>query len=541
MEKSIHSIKSIDEQGNRGASILDEDSWLYEAVEGEKASGDHKSPQTPNETVPNFVRDDEDILGPDSLSLLQCYASDSDDKHEKPSLEEDILNNEKDGWDCTHYFDTDKIFYSREELTSWCKAIVRDSFAKSLNSSMHAHRISDFNNLRGFISRSALNILLLEKKKGEQVGIEVAKCGCVLKRTHGIPCAHEVTQYKREGRGIPLTSIHQRWRQLSDVPMNISKRSLDCTRVISLVRNRFEDATEEQQCMLLRGLLELAQPSTTNMEQPSTNVIRKGRPSNKKASSQAKNNTKRDPSPVGSAHTGKEQTTQQSSTTSKRRTREPTKNIVCKRRRTILQLKDLTEEELFEEVLDLFDPKIKEHIIERLENVAPDGHCGYRCCAELLNMSKDDGWKNVRQGMLDELRDHRDLYMTQLGGRKNYKKVVRALNYFISTCSKKYWMQFPELGCLFATTFNCVLCVLDPKQYTTYLPLRIGPINEPNIISIVLYDDIHFLKAFLKPNAPIPKVVLGWDHLRYPDANEWKNYVSHKFAEWEALIGYPPI
>ncbi|OVA10868.1 hypothetical protein BVC80_8879g5 [Macleaya cordata] len=177
------------------------------------------------------------------------------------------------------------------------------------------------------------------------------------------------------------------------------------------------------------------------MEQPSTNVIQKGRPSNKKASSQAKNNTKRDPSLIGSAHTGKEQTTQQSSTTSKRRTREPTKNIVCKRRRTILQLKDLTEEELFEEVLDLFDPKIKEHIIERLENVAPDGHCGYRCCAELLNMSKDDGWKN----------------------------------------------------------------------------------------------------AFLKPNAPIPKVVPGWDHLRYPDANEWKNYVTHKFAEWEALIGYPPI
>ena len=52
---------------------------------------------------------------------------------------------------------------------------------------------------------------------------------------------------------------------------------------------------------------------------------------------------------------------------------------------------DLIEEEFYHSVLALSNPNIKHHIIERVEDVAPDGHCGYMCCVELLGLSPDDG------------------------------------------------------------------------------------------------------------------------------------------------------
>lgn len=134
----------------------------------------------------------------------------------------------------------------------------------------------------------------------------------------------------------------------------------------------------------------------------------------------------------------------------------------------------------------LFDPKIKHHVIEKVEDVTSDGHCRYRCCAELLRLNPDDGWVTVRHRMLVELQVHKELHTCMLGGQETYAKVESALNYFEThSVSKKYWMQFPEMGCLFATAFNCVLCILSPQQYMTYLPLRLGPEDDIQIIQML--------------------------------------------------------
>ena len=115
-----------------------------------------------------------------------------------------------------------------------------------------------------------------------------------------------------------------------------------------------------------------------------------------------------------------------------------------------------------------------------------------------------------------------------------------ALDYFdIYGCSKKYWMQFLAMSCLFATTFNCALCVLSPKQYITYLPLRLGPVDEIKIVQMVLYDDNHFLKFYWKEGAPIPPIIPGWRNHRYPDASVWEHILFDRIYEWKNLIGYP--
>lgn len=146
--------------------------------------------------------------------------------------------------------------------------------------------------------------------------------------------------------------------------------------------------------------------------------------------------------------------------------------------------------------------------------------------------------------MLVELRVHKELYIGMLGGQQHYTQVETALNYFETySFSKKYWMQFPEMGCLFATAFNCafncVLCILSPQQYITYLPLRLGPANEIKIVQMVLYDNNHFMNFFWKQGAPIPHIVPGWQYHRYKEAAVWEDVVSELIDGWDDLVGCP--
>ena len=54
------------------------------------------------------------------------------------------------------------------------------------------------------MSISVLEYLLVESKRANSIGIDVEACGCVLRHTHGLPCAHEIADYIRQDRPIPL-------------------------------------------------------------------------------------------------------------------------------------------------------------------------------------------------------------------------------------------------------------------------------------------------------------------------------------------------
>ncbi|KAM1087108.1 hypothetical protein ACFX2B_012526 [Malus domestica] len=51
-------------------------------------------------------------------------------------------------------------------------------------------------------------------KLSKMNGIDSEACGCVLRDSHGLPCAHEIVRYMRDGRPIPLESIDLHWRKL---------------------------------------------------------------------------------------------------------------------------------------------------------------------------------------------------------------------------------------------------------------------------------------------------------------------------------------
>ena len=82
--------------------------------------------------------------------------------------------------------------------------------------------------------------------------------------------------------------------------------------------------------------------------------------------------------------------------------------------------------------MDHFSQSIKDHVVDGVEDVPPDGHYGYRCCAEMLNLSAEDEWitVSVRSDMLSELRQHKVYMSLLIGGEKEYNVVECVLDYY---------------------------------------------------------------------------------------------------------------
>ncbi|KAL7180713.1 hypothetical protein ACSBR1_039722 [Camellia fascicularis] len=126
------------------------------------------------------------------------------------------------------------------------------------------HNLLDFKELRGNVSITALEIILAESKQASSVGIDITACGCVVRRTHGLSCAHEIANYMRKNRSIPLTSVYSYWTKLDilSTPHTVSEE-WTCTPELELFAKRFEEVDPDVKRLLLQKLRELAKPNCT--------------------------------------------------------------------------------------------------------------------------------------------------------------------------------------------------------------------------------------------------------------------------------------
>ncbi|KAK3204894.1 hypothetical protein Dsin_018940 [Dipteronia sinensis] len=131
-------------------------------------------------------------------------------------------------------------------LTSWTKIHgllqlqhneIKASFERSLTLVQHSFKPSDFKELRGFVSRNALNMVLDEYGR---VDSNDSICSCVVRLTHWLSCAHEISGHKQEGQPIPLSSIHPHWRKLDFVPTTDNESpKLNCKVEVEMIEKRF--------------------------------------------------------------------------------------------------------------------------------------------------------------------------------------------------------------------------------------------------------------------------------------------------------------
>ncbi|MCL7048822.1 hypothetical protein MKW94_023387 [Papaver nudicaule] len=107
---------------------------------------------------------------------------------------------------------------------------IKAKFQQSLTFIKHQHRVSDFKGLHNHVSQYALDFIIKESERLEKSrSIAVNFCGCILFKTHGLPCAHMIVEYRMQSKPIPLSLIDSQWRQLNLVPQVASSNAgFDC-------------------------------------------------------------------------------------------------------------------------------------------------------------------------------------------------------------------------------------------------------------------------------------------------------------------------
>jgi len=94
---------------------------------------------------------------------------------------------------------------------------IKASFEKSINIPRYKH--ANDNIYSQLICRVSLEAMALIDKQLEAASDAspylVDMCACPIKITHGLPCRHDIADYRNRGVPIPRERINVHWRTLS--------------------------------------------------------------------------------------------------------------------------------------------------------------------------------------------------------------------------------------------------------------------------------------------------------------------------------------
>ena len=71
---------------------------------------------------------------------------------------------------------------------------IKASFETSTHMVGHVFKVTLYKRLLGIVSRYALNQIVAEYKRVHYAGKNPSHCGCVMRTTHGLPCACELSK-----------------------------------------------------------------------------------------------------------------------------------------------------------------------------------------------------------------------------------------------------------------------------------------------------------------------------------------------------------
>ncbi|XP_057488525.1 protein FAR1-RELATED SEQUENCE 2-like [Actinidia eriantha] len=401
-------------------------------------------------------------------------------------------------------------------------ADIKSSFEKSLTI-QHNLKPIEFKELWGRISASALDMILVEMKRASFVGCDVVVCGCVFRRTYGLPCAHEIADYMRDGRSIPLYVIHPHWRKLDMVPTPKSS-TIDCQPELDLIAQRFNECDSTTKLQLLKKLRELVTSTdSTSLTQQKMKSKTQGRKNSKIDTS-----THRDPCASELVAYGQDSRADVMAAI-------PEVSVKPKRRPKEKVYRTRTLKSIL--YVDAFPVGLRPYF-RHVKDVAADGNCGFRVIGGLMGFG-EEGWLQVRKDLLSELHSHADLYRQLYGTQDRVDGLTHTLSDFEVCPGYDRWMIMPDMGHLISSCYNVVLCHLSLKQCLTFLPLRSEPIptSSRKEITIGFVNDNHFVEVFLLPGHPVPPIAANWHRHHIPCAEGWDTAYNHRIQHFQDIVG----
>jgi len=83
---------------------------------------------------------------------------------------------------------------------------IKASFETSTHVVGHVFKKTLYKRLLGMVSRNTLNEIVAEVEHLRYLGNDPSSCGCVMRSTHGLPCACELSRYTTGS--ILVDSVH---------------------------------------------------------------------------------------------------------------------------------------------------------------------------------------------------------------------------------------------------------------------------------------------------------------------------------------------
>ncbi|KAK1278378.1 hypothetical protein QJS04_geneDACA016887 [Acorus gramineus] len=403
---------------------------------------------------------------------------------------------------------------------------VRASFEESLTRIPHRFRGHLYQDLVGVVSIYALHKLEIEISASDGVGPDSDICDHSLHTTCGLPCAHMIAEYKREGCPIPISAVHPFWRKLGITPFNENfTDEIDFAPEIELLLKRFNDGNAVQQKEIKRSLQKLTDPSATLLLEPTASVNTRGRKKGGKNRSKAlaEKSTKRSPSGFeyvmqsaeNSNHVAHVGPTQ--SLRAQYYQRDKRVKMVMQKSK-ILHNRSVGSGAVYMSEFSSFLPPF----INNVYDVIGDVHCGFHVVAMFLGMS-NEGWREVSNDLLLEIEEHPEEYQLLFYGLDHVEEVKRSLRCQSSYAHRENWMTMPEMGFVIASCYKVIVVHISKNQCLTFFPLRDPPppISVHRILGLGFVKGCHFVGLDFTPDAPLPPAALSWIRYRLDQASGW--------------------
>ncbi|KAL7611123.1 hypothetical protein Lser_V15G14084 [Lactuca serriola] len=401
--------------------------------------------------------------------------------------------------------------YKEMFVSVWVTSI-NESFENSRCYRYNHHNLKCFRLLRGFVSNEALDIILGEFQRLNDLNSDSSNCGCRLRNSCGLPCACILSVYSNSGKDIPLDSIDIFWRKLdiSDTTPVVDDNIL-CDDIVDKIKESFKKQSKAGKQAYMRKLQEIYDPQKTDIGEPTVQKHTRGRPSVKK-------HQKKKVNPPNQAPNG-----YNFSTTSEfvgfDLNKEP----------------DLNDEPpshdpfLLRRIPDIFHD-----YIDDIHDVEGDGNCGFRAIAVCLGYNEDQ-WLYIQKQLLEELESQYYAYHRVF--TDGFNEVYNSLRWFETPAPSQYWLHMPLTGYLISNKFGVIVHCLSHEQSTTCFPLWRGPeeFQPHRAITLTFVNGNHYMSVFMKENYPMPPTTMYWNAHRSPSASTWETMYWSRFELYNQL------
>ncbi|GJS91555.1 hypothetical protein Tco_0774191 [Tanacetum coccineum] len=304
------------------------------------------------------------------------------------------------------------------------------------------------------VLKETLDLILKELLRLDDPEFDYSMCGCRLRNSCGLPCACVLSTYLNLGEYIPLDSIDIFWRTLNvSWSEPVENEDIQCDDVLHLFKEKFNEHSDVVKKSLLRKLLDMINPSKSRMH----NLIP---------------NLNEEP-PRHSSFVSQTSTWHDSS------------------------MDELSKRERFRrQILKVFQPYIS---TSSLQDVKPDGNCGFRSIALGLGLPEDH-WLRIQSDLVHELESRQEKYMCIFGtlGHNRIYSTIRFVG---------QWMEMPDTGLVIASTYNKVVVNLsDDRGCATSFPLWSSPAQSYSleIIVIARVNGDHYIRVALREGFLLP-------------------------------------